>query len=107
MKIANQPNYHIQGRTREGLRFLRETRTNWTNDDVDYRQGSILEHRFQSHMWSLHLQVKQVEYGVGKLEDTLRREENIVNGDQDKWNTNQVSKNLPSIYKYGNIILVI
>ena len=64
---------------------------NWTNDDVDYHQGSILEHRFQSHMWSLHLQVKQVEYGVGKLEDTLRREENIVNGDQDKWNTNQVS----------------
>ena len=65
---------------------------NWTNDDVDYRQGSILEHRFQSHMWSLHLQVKQVEYGVGKLEDTLRREESIINGENDKWNTNQVSQ---------------
>ena len=31
-----------------------------------------------------------MEYGVGKIEDALRREENIVNGDQDKWNTNQV-----------------
>ena len=71
---------------------MRETRMNWTNDDVDYRQGSILEHRFQSHMWSLHLQVKQVEYGVGKLEDTLRREESIINGENDKWNTNQVSQ---------------
>ena len=66
---------------------------NWTNDDVDYHQGSILEHRLQSHMWSLHLQVKQVEYGVGKLEDTLVREEDVVKGEHDKWNTNQVSEN--------------
>lgn len=41
-------------------------------------------------MWSLYLQVKQTEYAIGQLDETLLREEDLMHGkSQDDLSTNQ------------------
>ena len=96
---------HTQGRTRESLRFLRETQGDWTNENVDYHQGSILEHHLKSHIWSLYLQVKQTEYAIGQLDETLLREEDMMKGvSQDGWSTNQDLISSDHVNDYVNVL---
>ena len=96
---------HTQGRTRESLRFLRETQGDWTNENVDYHQGSILEHHLKSHIWSLYLQVKQTEYAIGQLDETLLREEDMMKGEsQDGWSTNQDLISSDHVNDYVNVL---
>lgn len=84
---------------------MRETQEQWTNENVDYHQGSILEHHLKSHMWSLYLQVKQTEYGIGQLDETLIREEDQGKGDvKDNWSTNQDLISSDHINDFVNVL---
>lgn len=65
---------HVQGRTREGLRFLRETAGAWSNHPVDYVSGSTMDHHLLSHKITLNMQVKQYENAVVILDGMLLRE---------------------------------
>lgn len=65
---------HVQGRTREGLRFLRETAGAWSNHPVDYVSGSTMDHHLLSHKITLNMQVKQYENAIVILDGMLLRE---------------------------------
>ena len=68
-----------QGRTREGLRFLRETAVAWSNHPVDYVSGSTMDHHLLSHKITLNMQVKQYENAIVILDGMLLREMESVN----------------------------
>lgn len=68
----------MQGRAREGLRFLRETEEAWSVDPAVMKNGSTLDHHLLSHKATLNMQLKQYSNAMDIVDNALAREEQFV-----------------------------